>query len=131
MYRVKPDGSIECDKPDEAVRLSRMLSRDGAKPEPKSGLRGGKSPGNGEYKGKGLAFLKCIKDPGNGARGDAVAKTIHLSNPRGIGPVLGYLKRTLKKKDIDIKDVVERRRLGNDRLWYPGRRISEAIEVLE
>ncbi len=131
MYRVKPDGSIECDRPEEAVRLSRMLARNGAKAEPESGHRGKRTSGNGEYKGKGLAFLKCIKEPGNGTRGDAVAKAIHLSNPRGIGPILGYLKRTLKGNEIDIKDVVERRRQGNDRLWYPGRRISEAIELLE
>ena len=132
MYTVKPDGSIQCETSEEALRLSNMIVRTGSNPSLNRPVAVRRRGGNGSpYRGKGLAVLKAIKEGANGMRADQIAQSVGLSNPRGIGPIFGYLKRTLKRSDINLLHVVERRRHENERLWYPKAKIGDAIKVLE
>ncbi len=124
-YLVRPDGSIECDSPEEAIRLSRLLAgTDGAAKQPKKEVAGrtehvessngrlllarlAKSP-NGENQRKVLALLLDH----DSVRMEEIGTKLGMDSGSAISGVLAGLSKNLKALKIDREDVIVKREQG-------------------
>jgi len=114
-YRVRPDGTIECDSASEAVALSRALSNGHA---PSTGAQAlnaeeGARLTISRYRefvsylnAAQKKFLGLLVDNPHGKTDSAIRQTLGLEGNKALGGFRSGLSKLAKKSGLDVADVL-------------------------
>ena len=74
------------------------------------------------------AFLRTILDAGqDGIPASEIVRMLELKSWRGIGGIVMALDTKLKAVGLDRNDVIPKKRVENQWIWYAGPKILEAL----
>lgn len=130
-YKVRiPTGVVECSTLDEAIALIRRLQKEGITSTPGRGA----SAAVRQQDSWGLLAraLAAVHEFGSaGITSASLAEWLELPASNSIGPKARIWRRLLEEElGFDSDDVWEHREFArNQRRWFPGPRIKEALKL--
>lgn len=122
MFKVNPDGSIECSTADEALDLQRRIQERTAKAqraqEKQQPTLFSRSPGGYDIaimdSPYSLVIKKLLEFKGTEIGSGQMAELVGAKTPAGVGPKLFHLKKKLP----DLESMLEERKDEKGLTWW-------------
>lgn len=139
MYRVDPvTGDILCETPEAAVALSQYVKRQNQSRKPhvaptsSNGSRTLLST-NAEIRAafQAHAFVAAVNESEAPIGGERLIGKIGCGSVQAMGAVVQHTTRILRESKYKLEDVVVRDRVGDDKVWKPGRAIAAGLNALK
>lgn len=150
-YTIKiGEFEVTADTPADAAALLRELRKSepqvapaAVKPAEKPNLQAFQGTGNGlsaalaefdpNAADTALKFLKAIRAAGQsgGIQAKAMMEVLGVTAPKAIGSKSAAVNKTISRLGLKPKAVYLNPRTPDGRIWKPGRKMGEAIQLLE